>query len=503
MKIKLLLFCLTSCLFFLTTQAQNFDWARSIGGNGYDFGNSIKVDASGNIYTTGHFEGTVDFDPGAGTTNLTSSGSKDVFVQKLDPSGNFVWAKSFGGSSFDNGVSIQVDASGNIYTLGGFQGTVDFDPGAGTTNLTSAGNADIFVQKLDPSGNFIWAKSFGGSSFDTGFSITVDASGNVFSTGRFIGITDFDPGAGTANLTSSSGGYDVFVQKLDASGNFLWAKSFGGYSYEVGHSITIDASGNVYTTGLFNANVDFDPGTGTSYLSSNGSSDIFIQKLDASGNFIWAKSFGGSFTDIGYSNTVDASGNVYSTGRFVGTVDFDPGAGTANLSSSGLAGLRDVFVQKLDPSGNFLWAKSFGGSSNDEPRSITVDASGNVYTLGYFQDTIDFDPGAATAIHTSAGTDDIFIHKMSQVGTTGILELSSGIEVKTFPNPTTGLVQISFAKAFSNVEITLTNIQGQVVFTKQLNVVANKQINIEGSPGIYFLNVRTEKGQSVIKLVKE
>jgi PDZ domain-containing secreted protein len=404
---------LISLLLALGTNAQNLEWARSFGGTSSEEGNSITVDASGNVYTTGRFQGTVDFDPGAGTNNLTSNGNWDVFIQKLDPSGNFLWAKSFGGTSYDHGYSITVDASGNVYTTGLFQGTVDFDPEAGTNNLTSNGNWDVFIQKLNPSGNFLWAKSFGGPASDWCYSITVDASGNVYTTGPFQGTVDFDPGAGTNNLTAQ-GSRDAFIQKLDPSGNFLWAKSFGGHSSDQGASITVDASGNVYTTGLFSGTVDFDPGAGTNNLSSQGNLDAFIQKLDPSGNFIWAKSFGGTSLDQGLSITVDASGNVYTTGRFDGTVDFDPGAGTNNLSSQG--GYDDAFIQKLDPSGNFIWAKSFGGTSNDRGLSITVDASGNVYTTGFFRDTVDFDPGAGTNNLSSQGTDDVFIQKLDPSG---------------------------------------------------------------------------------------
>jgi Beta-propeller repeat len=162
---KMLLRLCRLILFFslsiFDVEAQNFSWAKSIGGTGGDTGNSIAVDALGNVYTTGIFINTVDFDPGAGVFNLTSVGGSNIFVSKLDASGNFVWAKSTGSG---NGISnsIAVDASGSVYTTGSFNGTVDFDPGVGVFNLTSAGSdADIFVSKLDASGNFVWAKSVG------------------------------------------------------------------------------------------------------------------------------------------------------------------------------------------------------------------------------------------------------------------------------------------------------------------------------------------------------
>ncbi|WP_417590480.1 SBBP repeat-containing protein [Owenweeksia hongkongensis] len=477
----------------------NFLWAKSFGDSLREQGHSIFVDSLGNVYTTGYFEGAVDFDPGAGISILTSAGNNDVFVQKLDAGGNFIWAKSFGDSLWEEGNSTIVDLSGNVYTTGYFRGTVDFDPGAGIAHHASAGYHDIFVQKLDAAGNFIWAKTFGGNSTDIGTELQVDASGNLYLTGIFSGTVDFDPGPGTADRTSA-GKWDIFVQKLDAAGNFLWAKSFGGTLLDVGESIAVDAARNVYSIGYFRGTVDFDPGGGTTKFTSAGYEDIFVQKLDAAGNFLWAKSFGGSSVDVGYKITVDASGNAYTTGSFKGTVDFDPGAGAANLSS---AGDDDMFVQKLDASGNFLWAKSVGGSSTREVgRCITVDASGNIYTTGYFEGTVDFDPGAGTANLTSEGHHDVFFQKMNQ-GVTGLVEITKGVRIRAYPNPSQDLIQLKFEQALNNVEITLNDLQGKVYFKKHFDAVSHEQFNIYGPSGIYFLSVKTPQGQSVVKLIKE
>lgn len=323
--------------------AGNFIWAKSMGGSSDDFGNSIVVDGTGNVHISGSFSDTVDFNPGVGITNLTSSGGRDIFISRLDSAGNFIWAKSMGGPSDDFSSSIALDGSGNIHTSGNFSDTVDFDPGTGTAYLTSSGGQDIFISKLDAAGNFIWAKSMGGNAIDISSSIAVDGSGNVHSTGFFSGIVDFDPGAGTTNLTSN-GIWDIFISKLDAAGNFSWAKNMGGNTVDIGDDITVDSSGNVYTTGVFSGIVDFDPGAATNNLSSAGFDDIFISKLDAAGNFIWAKSIGGPADDFGYSIAVDGSGNVFTAGRFTGTADFDPGAGTRNLIS---AGNWDIFISKL------------------------------------------------------------------------------------------------------------------------------------------------------------
>jgi hypothetical protein len=407
-------------IFFLSiiisgiTYAQNFQWAKAMGGIDSNYGTSIAVDAGGNVYTTGEFFGLTDFDPGAGTYNLFPAGSSDIFISKLDANGNFLWAISMGGtSSTVTSYSIAVDAGGNVYTTGDFWGTVDFDPGPGTYNLTSVGfYSDIFVSKLNANGNFMWAKRMGGFFWNTGTSIAVDASGNVYTTGGFNETVDFDPGSGTYNLTSV-GDQDIFISKLDASGNFIWAKSMGGASNDWASSIAVDAVENVYTTGVFNGTVDFDPGPGTYNVTSAGGIDIFISKLDANGNFLWAKRLGGNVDDGGNSIAVDAGGNVYTTGYFGVIADFDPGPGTYNLTS---AGDDDIFISKLDTNGNFLWAKSMGGTSWDRGNSIALDAGGNVYTTGEFQGTADFDPGTGTFNLTSVGSWDIFILKLDTSG---------------------------------------------------------------------------------------
>ncbi|MBW4422621.1 MAG: SBBP repeat-containing protein [Myxacorys californica WJT36-NPBG1] len=373
----------------------------------------IVVDGAGNVYTTGTFAGTVDFDPGEGTTNLTSVGSADIFVSKLNASGNFLWAKRLGGSSTDSATDISIDGSGNVYTTGYFNSVADFNPGAGITNLVTAGGTDIFVSKLDAGGNFVWAKRLGGIRSDIATSISVDGSGNVYTTGTFSGTVDFDPGAGTMNLTSADG-KDIFVSKLDAGGNFVWAKRLGGSSNDEASGISVDGSGNVYTTGFFTGTADFDPGESTMNFTSVGSADIFVSKLDAGGNFVWAKRLGGSSVDFATSISVDGNGNVYTTGTFASTVDFDPGEGIMTLTS--VSGSTDIFISKLDAGGNFVWAKRLGSSFNDEAKSISVDSSGNVYTTGYFQGTVDFDPDEGTTNFTSAGSTDIFVSKLDAGG---------------------------------------------------------------------------------------
>ncbi|MCP4645667.1 MAG: hypothetical protein GY851_34800, partial [bacterium] len=404
--------CLFACAGAAHAEDVEFEWAARMGGSSVDVCQSVAVDSEGNVYTTGHFEDTADFDPGTGTANLTSMGSRDIFIQKQDASGALVWAKQMGASDADEGRCVAVDSAGNVYTTGRFQGTVDFDPGTGTANLTASAS-DIFVQKLDASGALVWARQMGGSSTDYGMSVAVDNAGNVYTAGFFEGSgADFDPGPGTTYL-NSAGSRDIFVQKLDASGALVWANRMGGPSSDGGTSVAVDNAGNVYATGTFQATADFDPGAGTTNLTSAGDTDIFVQKLDASGALVWAKQMSGPRFEYGLSVAVDSTGNVYTTGWFQETVDFDPSAGTTNLTS---AGSEDIFVQKLDASGALVWVKQMGGPSSDNGVGLAVDSVGSVYTTGPFRHTVDFDPSTSVAELTSANGDDIFVQKLDASG---------------------------------------------------------------------------------------
>ncbi|MBK7303784.1 MAG: SBBP repeat-containing protein [Saprospiraceae bacterium] len=402
----------------------NFIWVKQTGGSAF------KVDGNGDVYITGGFNGTVDLDPGPGIYNLNPVGDGDMFISKLDASGNFIWARQIGGANSVVGSNaISFDTNGNIYTIGGFNGTVDFDPSPDIFNLISTNNGDAFISKLDASGNFIWAKQLGGTNSVGISSISLDAIGNVYTTGSFIFTSDFDPGPATYNLTGSNNG-SAFVLKLDMSGDFVWAKLLGETPYHqflsggsTSNSIYVDHLSNVYTTGSFSWIADFDPGPGTFYLDGYfGINNTFISKLDASGNFVWAKLLAkGTSTSQAGSVNVDASGNVYTTGTFLGAPDFDPGPGNYNLTTNGL---YDIFMSKLDSDGNFLWALQFGESNNDSGGSI-LDPSGNIYTTGYFSGTVDFNPSEETYNLSSAGIYDIFVLKLSSLNPCTAVSIST------------------------------------------------------------------------------
>jgi hypothetical protein len=397
---------------------KNFIWAKqiqwNIPGTLVD-AHSLVLDNKNNIYITGTFSNTVDFDPGPGIYNMTSNSSgHDIFVEKLDSNGNFNWAKHMGGIGYNQGFSIKVDANYNVYTTGYFSGTCDFDPGPGIFNIASAGQGshEIYIQKLDSAGNFIWAKEMEGS-YDWGQSLSLDAFGHIYITGYFMGTTDFDPGIGIYILTSN-GSQDIFIEKLDTAGSFIWVRQIGSTDYDQGTGITIDASGNIYTTGYFSDTVDFDPGTSIYNLSSAGSNNIFVLKLDSSGNFSWARQMSGpSANSMASFISLDLSANIYVTGIFRGTVDFDPGIGIDTLTSSP-ASKMDIFIFKLNSIGDYVWARRFGSINDDVGSCIVIDNENNIYTTGYFKNTVDFDPDSGIYNLSASNNSNGFVLKMNQ-----------------------------------------------------------------------------------------
>ncbi len=475
-----------------------FLWAKSMGGNEWDMGYSIAIDDSGNVFTTGFFFETVDFDPGTSVYNLTSVGERDIFIQKLDTDGNFLWAKQIGGTTVDKGHSITIDEVGNVYTTGFFEGTVDFDPGVEIHNLTSVGTRDIFIQKLDSEGNFLWVRQIGGTGWEIVNSITIDINGNIYSTGYFGETVDFDPGIGIHNLTSI-GLSDFFIQKLDTDGNFLWANSMGGTDWDLANSITIDDNGNVYTTGEFRETVDFDPGTSVYNLTSVGEKDIYIQKLDTDGNFLWAKSMGGTGVDFGYTITTDNNGNVYTSGFFEETVDFNPDIDVNNLTSIGEG---DIFIVKLDTDGDFLWAKSMGGTGGDYGRSIATDANGNIYTTGSFIGIVDFDPEEEVYNLTSDGEGDIFIQKLEN-STLSLNDYGIDTSYILYPNPSDGQFAIAFESVLTNVEVSVVDVLGRLIYSSSYQNTDIINIEINNPAGVYLVEIKTPHGKKTISLIKK
>ncbi|MBI5372627.1 MAG: gliding motility-associated C-terminal domain-containing protein [Sphingobacteriales bacterium] len=392
---SLLLFSLLLILFGGTafSQTLNFEWAKSVGTSNFDIGNSIALSGT-SVVTVGQFDGTADFDPGPGVFNLVSSGSVDLYVLKLDTSGQFIWAKRIGNTQFEDATCVNTDDQENIYVTGNFTGTVDFDPGPGVFNVSSGSGTSCFVLKLNSAGDLIWVKSYVGVNVQ---SFALDSGGDIVAVGHFSGSIDFDPGPGVFTASSSSGTtWDLYILKLDNNGNFKWMRQLrtipvGVYMQEV-YPVKTDALQNIYVGGAFVGSVDFDPGPATATAMAT-SQDIFILKLDPGGNYQWVKTTGGGPSTRLFSMELDNAGNIYSTGSFLGTADLDPGAAVFSMTAP-TPGQNNGYVLKLDNSGNFIFAKQFvNNASRVRGISLTLDWSDNIYIGGDYFGQVDLDPG--------------------------------------------------------------------------------------------------------------
>ncbi len=391
-------------------RAEEFGWAGAIGGNQLVTPYSVVTDSAGFVYVAGSFIGSADFDPGPGSVVLSSAGSYDGFVVKLDSAGRLVWARSVGGSSYDQARGVAVDSGGNVWVVGSFQGTVDFDPGPGVFPLAGNGT-DAFIWKRSAAGDLLWAGRVGGASTDMARSVAIGGFGVVYVVGTFIQTADFDPGPGVFNLTSA-GNEDVFVLKLDGGGGFLWARRMGGPSPDEPFGMTLAGDERVWTVGRFGGTADFDPGSGTYELTASGLYDGFVSELDRSGNFVWAGSIGGTGIDRFDGIAPGGSSAVYAVGTFQGTADLDPGPKTDERTS---AGGYDLFVMAMGDGGALRWTSILGGALDDYAAGVVTDGDGDVWTVGQFQDTVDFDPGAGT-FPLTASWYDAFAWKLDEAG---------------------------------------------------------------------------------------
>lgn len=314
-----------------------FVWAKVMGEGDFVVLRDFQADYAGNTYFTGRFSGTVDFDPGAGEFFMTSVDdifSDDVFVAKLDADGNFVWAKQFGGEGDETGRFIHADKDGNVYILGGFEASVDFDPGDSTFVLTPSHDIEYFIAKLDVNGSFKWALQMEAQHADMiRRRMVTDEANNLYLYGMFFDIYDFNLGPEFSPLITDDYSTDVFILKLNEDGQFVWAKKLGGSFEDVGTSISVDAENNLLLTGYFNGTLDCDPGPETFELTGFSGFDIFVAKLDSSGQFGWAIKMVGANLDYGEFIHADTNGNVYTSGTFNATMDFDPGPMEHNLNA--------------------------------------------------------------------------------------------------------------------------------------------------------------------------
>lgn len=416
---------------------------------------SVQADQFGNIYTAGYFNNKVYFNNQA--DSLTAIGtlatSLNGYVAKFDTAGNFVWAKQFGaGARQAYAADVTIDNWGNLTVLGRYIGTGDFNPGTDTFTLsngsTNTSLHNIYITKLNNAGDFIWAKQFQGSAgVSNCFAIEADKWGDLVIAGSFRNTMDFDPGPGFAYKQAPSG-VDGYIVKLDSAGNFNWVKHIQAMSYTSSsareiYDIALDSLGAVYATGYFSNSVILDPNIATPATTAVNGFDAMIFKCDSAGVYEWDVIYGGYASDIGRSILLDEFNNVYSSGTFSDSIDFDPGAGTHFLYTDNNANsyFADIYYSKLTSTGDFIWAKAMGGKRLDQVDAIALDASNNLYSVGvFYSDSVDFDPNPNSThmeylipppnpAFPTFTANEMFVHKMSCADTSSsVLDIDACVQ---------------------------------------------------------------------------
>jgi hypothetical protein len=399
----------------------NLIWAKAIGSAADDRGNSVTTDNLGNIYVTGTFRNTADFDPGIGVFNLSSNGSEDAFVLKLDSDGNFLWANQIGNESSDFGIAIAVDSNNQVWITGSFFNSLTLD----AFTLTSSGLEDIFVCKYNSDGGLMWADRFGGTQRDVPGSIAVDSEQKVIVAGTFRVTMP----VGSTSLISA-GNNDIFAFKLNTNGVPEWAVRAGSTGIDNGLGVTTFGS-NIFIVGSYSATANFGPVANPWSSVSNGGVDALLLKLTSTGAFVWGNGFGGAGNDAAVAVTCNSTGDIHLTGTFEQTVDFYPGTTSFELTS---AGLIDTYIQKLNNDGEFIWTKILNSLSTVKGFSIATDAEGNVYTAGNFLSGFSVASGNENINLTAIGQLDGFVHKMSNCITNSLTNLEI-VSCNSFNSP--------------------------------------------------------------------
>jgi hypothetical protein len=557
---------LSICIVFLTTIvfSQSFNWGKTFGGNNNETITGCATDEEANIYLTGYFRDTVDFDPGSGVFNLISNGpSDDVFIVKLDSSGQFLWAKNFGGTSTDAAFAITTYEN-EIFITGTFLTAIQFSSFSLTQN--GSGTAS-FVCKLDSAGTVIWANAIknqsggtirsqaittnkDGDVYTTGYfngtiednstlypyagtlsgfiykvdnngtnssiqtllgdviecrSIAVDNDKNIYVCGIHAGDNDFDPGMNTMLASSINFSRDIFVLKLSNTSGNSWVRSIGIDGTEHANALVVDDSSNVYFTGSIRDTVDFSEDSSV-ILIAGSQRNSYVAKLNAEGLTQWAHLIGNSNNQNsgqGLAIDIDNKGEIYLGGNFGGKIDFDFGVDTFFMST--VFGGDDVFILKLSPNADFLWARRIGGDNqSDKIGGIAVQNENNFYVAGTFVGTTKLDPmgGSSPIFGNSTSSDDVFVVRYSSDLLVSVTN-QKNIESKIFlyPNPSNAEVFILNQTNQPIKSVVVYDMVGRILFEQKEN---KSRIDFSKLPsGLYNLEIITADETRTMKLLQK
>ena len=465
--------------------AKNLGYAASIHSGGISW--SLTLDTSRNIYIAGTFKDTIDCDPGGGTFYLIAPHPSypNTFITKLDHDGNFIWAKQLGNGIADCYVSaLGVDVAGNVFVTGSFDYTIDVDPGPGIYSLTTASTTfdfNAYIVKLNTSGDFVWGHQLASTTDAQAIALGMDKAGNVYTTGFFSGTIDFDPGPGVFNLTATGTHLSNYIDILDNNGNLINAEQIAGdYSIQA-DAIFVDKKANIYLTGIFQGTYDFDPGTGVNNLATGGPSmeDLFVTKLyqlkistdtaTACGSYNTGDHI---YTVSGaYIDTVSALAGMDSIVKLSLTINAMPAAGSITGPDT-VCGGHTITLTDTAAGGN--WFTSNG--------KATV-AAGIVSGITYGLDTIIYVVTNSCGHDTAARS---IIIKNCKTAVAPLTEIVPGVKVS--PNPGSSLFSITLiSDNQAQAIVTITDMLGRRV--KDFYITPDKETPflLNEAAGVYLL----------------
>jgi len=400
MKIILLLLI----LFFSVSSFSQY-WGRNTESEFTNEAMDVEIDSQGNSYVAGYITGQTAFD--VNEVEQIPTGNGEVYVSKYNSSGDLLWYKRFGGNLSDRAYDLAIDQNDEIYVTGQFYGQVDF----GGVILNSVNNSkDIFILKMDASGNVLWARSEGGGDVDNVYGITTDYQNNVILTGQFIGTASIAGQSFTSFLdpVTSFSSYDLFLSKYDTNGNPLWA-IVGQANYEErGLAVSVDSQNTIFITGQFSDTLYF----GGTQINNIGYNVGFLARISPAGAVNWVNIIRAGVLTA-YDLEVNDSDEVVVIGDYLGNFLYTS-ANTSGTISNAFS--KKIFCLKTANNGGFMWATALGSSNRVSARSLAIASSKEIYITGFFECAWTELRGNQTAIFNSVGFKDPYLWKIDNLG---------------------------------------------------------------------------------------
>ena len=472
-------------IFILKLDANgNYVWNYDLGSNPAEQGRAIQCDASGNVYTSGSFGSSLDFNPGAATEFMSATGVNDIYLLKLTNDGNFIWSKKIGGISNEYALSMTIDLNGSAILGGYFASTTTFNSFPNVA-VTSAGLDDAFVVKFNSDGSHAWTRTIGSTGYDQTKAVTTDAQGNVYATGIFQGTVDLNPDAGVENYTANQ--EDCFVIKLNSNGGFINSSVMGGSGSDYSYGIATDAIGGIYTCGSFTQTADFDPSSQVNSLTSLGGFDLFLSK--------WGQCVPTSSTDIqsACNQFTWIDGNTYTSNNNTASVQLTSVAGCDSTVTLSLTiNTVNVSVTANDPTlsanvagAQYQWVNC---NNNFQPIAGATQTSFTPTSSGSY----------AVIISSSGCTDTSICYSINNVG---FDQLEDRSDFTIFPNPSNGYFQISSKHPFKQSSIKIMSSLGELVYEKGFEGSELIDFKLNLSAGVYFVEMIGDNANKAVRRI--